>query len=138
MFWRLKTQNFLGLGPGPLWGDLQHPPPPFFFLSAFQTQTYALFRLGRFRFFFSSSTLMPDICSSKQMGHVMSCQMGGRTTVMFFSMHFCLSCQQSFLPQLPICELSSGSDIFLSIHPNPLTIHCMMVGCLTKFGLILI
>ena len=72
------------------------------------------------------------------MVHAMSCQTDERTTVMFFSMHFCLSCQQSFLAQFPPCELSSGSDIFLSIHPNPLASYCTMLGCLTKFELILV
>ena len=68
----------------------------------------------------------------------MSCQTDERTTVVFFSMDSSLSCQQSFLRQFPLCELSSGSDMFLSILLNPLTSHCMMVGCLTKFELILV
>ena len=74
------------------------------------------------------------ICSSKQMGPVKSCQTDGRTTVMSFSMHFCLSCQQSFFPQLRLCLLSYGLDIFVSIQKIKRT----MVGCLAKFELIVV
>ena len=67
--------------------------------------------LGTFSFFYFQFQLICERCSylkwihqyirsSKQMGHVMSCQIDEHATIMICSIHFCLSCQQSFLPFL--------------------------------------
>ena len=107
--------------------------------------------LGILSFFYSHFQMIYERCTLlltgmtspvyifiKKMVHVMSYQTDKYTSVMIFSMHFCLSCQQLSLPQLPLCELSSRSDIFLSTYSKLLTSHCIMIGCLTRFVLILV